>query len=378
MRSHGVLGTLGWILLMAAGCGSDSDGGGPPASTGGAPVATGGSTTVGGSSITGGSPTTGGAKASGGTVGTGGSSTGGSPATGGTSGKSGVAGAVNSTGGSGAGASGAPSGGAGGAGIGGGGLGGAGKGGASGASGTSGTSGTAGAATGGSGGGATATEKFSFFVTSRAGMVRLSKSEKGFGGDLRYGEATGLEGADKICRELAEASMPGAGQKVWRAFLSTTTVNAVSRIGDGPWYDRRGRVIATSKANLLNERPMGADTAIIDDLPNEDGTPNRGADDPGCAGNDCPDNHDTLTGSKADGTWDGASTCDDWTSTTASGSPRVGHTWPANSGMNWIQAHSAGGCQAGINLVQGGAGTAAGSVGAMGGYGGIYCLAMTP
>lgn len=371
MRSRSVLGTLGWFLFMAAGCSSDSDSGEPSVSTGGTVAATGGSKATGGSATTGGSPAAGGSKATGGTVGTGGS-----PATGGssgTAGTSGTAGAANATGGSAAGAAGAPSGGAGGRG----GASSGGSAGKGGSSGAAGTSGTAGATNGGSGGGGTATEKFSFFVTSRAALVRLSKSDKGFGGDLRYGEATGLEGADKICRELAEASMPGAGQKVWRAFLSTTTVNAASRIGDGPWYDRRGRVVATSKANLLGERPMGADPAIIDDLPNEDGTPNRGADDPGCTGNECPDNHDTLTGSKADGTWDGASTCDDWTSTAASGTPRLGHSWPAGSGKGWIQAHAAGGCQAGINLMQTG-GPNMPNVGSGGGYGGFYCLAMTP
>ena len=48
----------------------------------------------------------------------------------------------------------------------------------------------------------------------------LSGSNDGFGGDLRYGEADGLSGADRICAEIAEYSMPGAGQKQWRAFLS--------------------------------------------------------------------------------------------------------------------------------------------------------------
>jgi len=32
-----------------------------------------------------------------------------------------------------------------------------------------------------------------------------------------------VAGADKICTELAEHSMPGAGQKGWKAFLSATT-----------------------------------------------------------------------------------------------------------------------------------------------------------
>jgi hypothetical protein len=45
--------------------------------------------------------------------------------------------------------------------------------------------------------------------------------------------------------------------------------------------------------------------------------------------------------------------------------------------MGWIQAHAAGGCQAGINLVQGGGGSRE-TVGALGGYGGFYCLALTP
>src|SRR5690242_13734842 len=49
--------------------------------------------------------------------------------------------------------------------------------------------------------------RFSFFVTSYRAMQKLSGSEAGFGGDLRYGEADGLAGADKICREIAESSL---------------------------------------------------------------------------------------------------------------------------------------------------------------------------
>jgi hypothetical protein len=233
-------------------------------------------------------------------------------------------------------------------------------------------------ATGGGGGGPVTTEKFSFFVTSLGGLRALSKSEDGFGGDLRFGEDTGLEGADKICRTLAEESMPGAGQKVWRAFLSTTTVNAADRIGDGPWFDRLGRVVAANKSDLLQERPK-ADSAIIDDLPNEYGLPNHTDGNPGCSGSSCPDNHDTLTASGADGNWDGESTCDDWTSTTADGRPGVGHSWPAEkSGTSWIEAHPAGGCGAGVNLVQSGGPGGVPTVGAGGGYGGFYCFALTP
>ena len=158
-----------------------------------------------------------------------------------------------------------------------------------------------------------ATEKFSFFVTSLQGMRELSKNELGFGGDLRYGETSGLKGADKICTELAERSMPGAGAKGWHAFLSAAKagdnggpVHAKDRIGKGPWYDRLGRVVAMNLTDLLNERPMGADPAIIDDLPNERGEPNHTDTMP-----DMDDNHDTVTATDASGMWDGKMTCED-------------------------------------------------------------------
>ena len=87
--------------------------------------------------------------------------------------------------------------------------------------------------------------RFSFFVTSW-----LSGSAAGFGGDLRFGKADGLSGGDEICRVIAESSLPGSGAKGWRAFLSVTKgadgkpVHAIDRVGEGPWYDRRGRLVA--------------------------------------------------------------------------------------------------------------------------------------
>jgi hypothetical protein len=116
--------------------------------------------------------------------------------------------------------------------------------------GSAGSGGNAGSGGSAAVGGAAATEKFSFFVTSWAGLQRLAKGfglpndgVDGFGGDLRYGETgagAGLRGADKICATLAEASMTGAGAKGWRAFLSASDdgtgqpVNAIDRIGTGP------------------------------------------------------------------------------------------------------------------------------------------------
>lgn len=154
-----------------------------------------------------------------------------------------------------------------------------------------------------------ALDRFSFFVTSRVALQELSGSEYGFGGDLRYGETgpgAGLRGADRICAEIAERSMPGASVKQWRAFLSAgegedgEPVNAIDRIGDGPWYDRIGRLVAPSPADLLHTRPQNGDDQIADDLPNENGVPNSEVD-PG-ADHASERNHHMLTGSTTDGT----------------------------------------------------------------------------
>jgi hypothetical protein len=262
--------------------------------------------------------------------------------------------------------------------------------GVSGAGGMSGmtSGGTAGAGTAGTGGTVDPgkLDKFSFFVTSMAGLVKLSKSAKGFGGDLRYGTADGLTGADKICTELAESSMPGSGAKQWHAFLSTTKVNAKDRIGTGPWYDRTGRVVAMNMAGLLKERP-DADPAIKEDLPNETGIgnhrPNPGAPE--------DDNHHTLTGSKADGTLFGpTATCKDWTSSSTNntttgegvGRPKTGFCWSVPpSRTHWIDGQEEGGCGAGITGVASENGPSTPSnpiVGSGGGYGGFYCFAMMP
>ncbi|WP_438004557.1 hypothetical protein WME89_38140 [Sorangium sp. So ce321] len=234
-------------------------------------------------------------------------------------------------------------------------------------------------------------------MTSLAAMRELSGSQDGFGGDLRFGETgpgAGLRGADKICATLAEKSLPGAGSKTWRAYLSAVAgedgnqVDAIDRIGEGPWYDRLGRLVANNKEELPNTRPSGADEAIIDDLPNEDGVPNHQPD----PGQPEVDNHDTLTGSNDQGRLQSATaTCKDWTSATgdrASGQPRLGHSWPRGggggpgggmSGAHWISSHDAPGCAPGVNIVDtGGPQPGSNTVGSGGGYGGIYCFALTP
>jgi hypothetical protein len=235
-------------------------------------------------------------------------------------------------------------------------------------------------------------DKFSFFVTSLAAMQRLSGSQNGFGGDLRFGETgdgAGLRGADKICTAIAEASMPGSGSKVWRAFLSSTTggasngaVNAIDRVGAGPWYDRLGRLVAANKTDLVTTRPTGADAAIKNDLPNEDGVPNHNPDGKGTV-----DNHHVLTGSTDKGLLyknDVKVTCSDWTKSKgeSADAPRVGLSWPRTGGggaSNWISAMDEAGCGAGVGIVEmGGPNESNPTVGSGGGYGAIYCLALAP
>ena len=346
--------------------------GGTGGASGSGGVATGGSTGTGATGGKGGSGTTGGTGgATGGTGGSGGATGGTGGATGGTGGATGGTGGTAGTGGAA-------------------GTGAAGTGGAAGKGGTAGTGGTGGGVDAGvakdSGGptGDVSTTRFSFFVTSQAAMVALSGNAKGFGGDFRFGEADGLTGADKICTQTAERGMAGNG-KTWRAFLSVTKgpagtpVNAIDRVGNGPWYDRQGRLVAMAKADLLQPRPRGADPAIINDLPNEDGLPNQFP----AGASMAHDNHATLTGSNAMGTLYStglSATCQDWTNATAAGGkPRVGYTFPRGSTNNWIDIMNEPGCLAGGTIEQtGGADPNDPSVGSSGGYGGIYCFALTP
>jgi hypothetical protein len=217
---------------------------------------------------------------------------------------------------------------------------------------------------------------FSFFVTSLAALRALSGSDLGFGGDLRFGfagEGAGTRGADALCAAIAASSLPEAAALPWRAFLSTSREDAIDRIGEGPWYDRRGRLVAHTPSELVGTRPS-ADPAIADDLPNERGVPNS---DP--EGYGIVDNHDVLTGSDAAGRYVEGGTCEDWTSAKPAGRPRVGHAWPRSQSRgdfrSFISAHDAPGCAPGGSLEQR-AQDVAGTVGGGGGYGAFYCFAL--
>ena len=181
-------------------------------------------------------------------------------------------------------------------------------------------------------------KSMSFFVSSTG---------SGQGGNLG-----GLEGADKHCQALAAKA--GAGNRVWRAYLSTSNpnANARDRIGSGPWSNAKGVVIASSVADLHSDKAnINNDTAL-----DEQGRPinSQGA----------PNRHDILTGSNADGTA-GTMTCQNWTSSASDQSAMLGHhdrlTF-GKPGSPWNSAHASKGCSQ-ENLV------------ATGGAGLIYCFA---
>lgn len=179
-----------------------------------------------------------------------------------------------------------------------------------------------------------------FFITS----VGL-----GDGGNLG-----GLEGADAHCQALA--ANVGAGHRTWRAYLSTqgpNAVNAIDRIGTGPWANANGLVMATNIESLLYDNSNFGIQFTVD----ENGNPfdTRMDDDYDST------EHDVLTGSRIDGTAFPAGedrTCNNWTSNNE-GSAWVGHADRysfATPGSPWNSSHGTPGCTPQALIQVGGAG----------------------
>jgi len=193
------------------------------------------------------------------------------------------------------------------------------------------------------------TPRMSFFITSAG---------PGKGADLG-----GLAGADRHCHMLAQAV--GAGDRTWRAYLSTSaaaggeTVHARDRIGTGPWYNAKGVMIGADLAQLHGaENNLTKETALT-----EKGEVVKGR-------GDQPNMHDMLTGSNLDGTayaGEGYTNCGNWTSSGV-GSVRVGHHDRTGGGehpTSWNSAHNSRGCSQ-ENLQS------------TGGNGLFYCFAIRP
>lgn len=194
--------------------------------------------------------------------------------------------------------------------------------------------------------GAGETGKMSFFVTS-----------VGPGNGANLG---GLAGADAHCQKLAKSA--GAGNRTWRAYLSTqgtdfkdqNVVNARDRIGKGPWFNAKGIMIAKNVDDLhSNNNNLNKETAL-----DEKGRMVNGR-------SEKPNLHDILTGSRVDGTAFGPQfftdmTCGSWTSSDKGAAvvghhDRVGpidHDWA----RSWNFAHVSKGCSQQALARTGGAG----------------------
>ena len=200
-----------------------------------------------------------------------------------------------------------------------------------------------------------AKDGLSFFVSSSTNMT---------------GNLGGLAGADKICTDLASAV--GAGNKVWKAYLSTTTVNAKDRIGVGPWFNAKGTQLAASVAALHDGTLKGNSDLFV----TEKGDKVNGQWNSSNGMNGAPANeHDILTGSAADGTLAPPdamtgrnSNCSDWTSSGTDAIAQVGHSDGMGPGMatdpafytSWNSSHANQDCS---------------NTAPRGGAGRIYCFA---
>ena len=146
-----------------------------------------------------------------------------------------------------------------------------------------------------------------------------------------------------MCQNLAAAA--GFGNWTWRAYLSVgkdadnnnQPADARSRIGNGPWFNAKGALVARDLADLHARK--GDATVFIDE---------RGQPIPGqWTGSPTPVEHDILTGSTSDGRLMPGMTCSDWTSDATSAQAQVGHSDGLGPGgdqsgtlSSWSSAHA--------------------------------------
>jgi uncharacterized protein DUF1554 len=188
----------------------------------------------------------------------------------------------------------------------------------------------------------------SFFVTSARSAT---------------GNIGGLAGADNLCQNLANTV--AAGARTWRAYLSVERdasngnqpTNARNRIGNGPWFNSRGVLVASNLTELHARK--GDATVFVD----EKGQMINGQ----WSGSPSPVEHDIMTGSAADGTLLPGLTCGDWTSDSAAAVGQVGHSDglgpngdTSGSLSSWNSAHTNQNCS---------------NTAPRGGAGRIYCFA---
>jgi hypothetical protein len=187
------------------------------------------------------------------------------------------------------------------------------------------------------------------------GLSAGAQAQQGAAGEMTFfltsvgpgngADLGGLAGADGHCQQLAQAV--GAGGRTWRAYLSTqasgseSAVNARDRIGQGPWQNAKGAVIAQDLDGLHGDNNLSKDTALTEQGEVVNG---RG---------DTPNRHDILTGSQPEGTAFAAGedrTCGNWTTSGTEGAAMLGHHDRQGlrddaASKSWNSSHpSRGGC----------------------------------
>lgn len=169
-----------------------------------------------------------------------------------------------------------------------------------------------------------------FFVTSVG---------RGNGGNL-----LGIVGADRHCQTLATAV--GAGNRIWRTYLSTQGPNAVharNRIGRGPWHNAVGVLVAQNLADLHGDGAGAARRGP--DMTKQVALTEKG--DVVNGRGDNPNRHDILTGTQADGSAfppDADRTCQSWHSSRVGGAQVGHHDGPGGGNTSWNSAHPSNGC----------------------------------
>jgi hypothetical protein len=168
----------------------------------------------------------------------------------------------------------------------------------------------------------------------------------------------GLAGADKHCQTLAAAA--GAGNRTWRAYLSTQAagatpgVNARDRIGTGPWHNVKGQLIAANVADLHGDIERDRNSIRKPTALNEKGGEVSGI-------GDKVNQHDMLTGSDSHGRVllgaPNTTTCDNWTSNADTSRAMLGHhDRLGGANASWNAVHLSAGCSQESLVKTGGAG----------------------
>jgi len=171
------------------------------------------------------------------------------------------------------------------------------------------------------------------------------------------GNLGGIAGADKICQDLAAAA--GAGGRTWHAYLSQSqagnepAINARGRIGQGPWYNAKGVLIASNVGDLHGDNMRDRNNIQKANMLDEKGALIKGV-------GDMPNQHDILTGSDSDGrAFPGGfdATCNNWTANTDAAHAMLGHADRQGGGnVSWNSTHMSAGCSKESLIRTGGAG----------------------